>query len=181
MSWGWWLLIAAVVVLLLLYLSSTAGRLDRMHRRVELSHENLVYVLAMRHRSARAVAALPQLPPAAAGRIRECVALAVKAEQQGGVAQSVAESQLTAVLVAEFDDPELVDVLVKGADGKAVLSLADACRRVQIGHRFYNNAVSTTRSQRVRMVVRLFRLQGSAAMPQTMEFDDSIPAGFVGH
>ena len=48
-------------------------------------------------------------------------------------------------------------------------AIVDAEARLQLAHRFYNDAVSDTRSLRVRPVVRLFRLGGTARLPEYFE------------
>ena len=51
-----------------------------------------------------------------------------------------------------------------------------AAHQVFLARRFYNSAVTTTRTARRRWLVRLFRLAGSAGPPQFFEIDDSLVA-----
>ncbi len=179
---GWWVALALVVVAVafVVYLSSTAGRLDRLHKRTEVSAEKLQSALATRRDCADQAAASGALDPASALLIADAVAN-VDAQAPGDlVAVSVAESDLSLVLSAIFAEPSEVDVLVTQPGGGCVADLADACRRVEISRRFYNDAISAARAQRSRPVVRLFRLQGSAVLPATLEMVDAPPAGFAG-
>ena len=49
-------------------------------------------------------------------------------------------------------------------------ALADAERRIQLAHRFYNEAVSDTRALRLRPAVRLFHLGGTAKLPEYFDY-----------
>jgi hypothetical protein len=180
---GWlvWLLLALVILALVVwYLSSTAGRLDRLHRRVEVSHDNLVAALQRRRDVADHAAATGLLDPASSLLIAEAVARVDQSTPTDRVAFYLVESDLTAVLGAVFTDPAEVDEIVAEPGGDVVARLADACHRVEIGRRFYNDAVLATRSMRERPLVRWFRLQGTAEMPETVEMAASAPDGFAG-
>lgn len=48
--------------------------------------------------------------------------------------------------------------------------LVDAETRVQLAHRFYNEAVSDTRGLRLRPAVRVLRLGGTAPLPEFFEY-----------
>ncbi|MDQ1250867.1 MAG: hypothetical protein QG597_5247 [Actinomycetota bacterium] len=183
MDGGWlvWLLaVLLVLAMVVWYLSSTAGRLDRLHRRVEVSWDNLVAALQRRRDVADHVAGSGLLDPASSLLIADAVARVDQSTPDDRVAFYLVESDLTAVLGAVFADPAEVDEIVAEPGGDVVLKLADACHRVEIGRRFYNDAVLATRSMRERYLVRWFRLQGTAAMPQTVEMADSAPDGFAG-
>lgn len=183
MTWQWWLLIVVLVVgvLVAIFLSSTAGRLDRLHHRVDVSRANLASELRRRRDLTDHVAAIGVVDPASALLLADAVA-SVDAAETGGdrVSFYLAESDLSTVLAAVFSDPVEVDEIVAAPGGEVVERLADACQRVQIGRRFYNDAVNGTRSVRQSLVVRTFHLQGTAAMPETVEMVDAPPPGFAG-
>lgn len=181
-SFAWSVLLAAVLVIgaIVVYLSSTAGRLDRLHRRVEVAHENLHGALQRRRDLADHVASLGVLDPASSLLIADSVTVVDAAGPYDRVATYLAESDLTAVLATVFADPAEVDEIIAEPGGDVVARLADACHRVEIGRRFYNDAVLSTKAQRNRQIVRIFRLQGHAEMPQTVEMSDAAPEGFAG-
>ena len=52
--------------------------------------------------------------------------------------------------------------------------LVEAETRVQLAHRFYNEAVSDTRSLRLRPTVRVLRLGGTAPLPEFFEYSFKI-------
>lgn len=175
-----WALLVAVLLLLLLYLSNVAGRLDRLHRRVELSRVNVQRALERRRDLSELVAASGLLDPASSLLIADAVGRVDDADPADVVTFGVAESDLTSVLGAVFSDVDDVDAVVAEPGGEVVGRLADACRRVEIGRRFYNDAVFATREMRKRRTVRWFRLQGTAALPEPFEMNDAVPAGFAG-
>ena len=58
-------------------------------------------------------------------------------------------------------------------------TLADAHTRVELAMRFYNDAVSDTRTLRLRPLVRFFHLGGHASPPEYFEvagIESDIPA-----
>ncbi len=179
---GWAVLLAVVLVLgaLVVYLSSTAGRLDRLHRRVEVARDNLQGALQRRRDLADHVASIGILDPASSLLIADAVTAVDATSPTDRVGTFLAESDLTAVLATVFADPLEVDEIIAEPGGEVLARLADACHRVEIGRRFYNDAVLGTRAQRNRQIVRVFRLQGRAAMPETVEMSDTAPEGFAG-
>lgn len=178
-GWLWALLILAILVVLL-YLSNVAGRLDRLHKRVELSQLNMQRALERRRDISELVAASGLLDPASSLLIADAVVHVDAEDPVDVVSYGVAESDLSSVLGAVFSDVEDVDAVIAEPGGEVVGRLADACRRVEIGRRFYNDAVFATREMRKRRMVRWFRLQGTAHLPEPFEMNDSVPAGFAG-
>ncbi len=178
-GWIWALLIVGLVVFAL-YLSNVAGRLDRLHKRVELSRLNMQRALERRRDISEVMAASGLLDPASSLLIADAVARVDSVEPADVVAFGVAESDLTSVLSVVFGDIADVDSMVAEPGGEVVGRLADACQRVEIGRRFYNDAVFATREMRKRRMIRWFRLQGTAALPEPFEMNDTVPAGFAG-
>jgi hypothetical protein len=65
----------------------------------------------------------------------------------------------------------------QGSPGDAALGrVRAAALRVQLARRFHNDAVKDVQRVRRKAVVRWFRLAGHAELPQTIEFDDELPA-----
>ncbi|TQL04252.1 hypothetical protein [Cellulomonas sp. SLBN-39] len=87
------------------------------------------------------------------------------------------ESELSAALREVLDDADEVDALAAEPAGDALLAaLGAAWYRVQLARRFHNEAVAQTQRVRHGAVVRLLRLAGHAAEPETLEMDDAWPA-----
>lgn len=177
--------LAALVALLLVgwYLSYSAGRLDRLHHRVESSRAALDAQLA--RRAAAALEAAHVLDPATGllltGAAAEALAAAEGAPPSTAVLEEV-ENDLTRALAAAFADADDVAALrTDPLSGETLDLLGQACLRVQLARRFHNDAVAQAQRVRDKRIVRWARLAGHAARPQMVELDDSVPAGLSPH
>lgn len=174
---------AVLLPLLLLgwYLSYSAGRLDRLHHRVESSRAALDAQLARRAAAALEVAHVLDL--ATGLLLTDAAAEALAATEDGTPSVAVVEeveNDLTRALLAAFSDP--ADVVALRADplvGETLDLLGQACLRVQLARRFHNDAVAQAQRVRGKRVVRHARLAGHAARPQMIELDDSVPSGLA--
>jgi hypothetical protein len=158
-----WALLAIGVVLLLFgaYASWTAGRLDRLHNRVDFARASLETELARRSALVAELAGAGILDPAsslllldAAHRARTAALLWTEQREQ-------AESALTRAIHATGTE-------VEPWSGELGLAM----RRVQLARRFHNDIVVSTRDLRQRRLVSWFRLAGHASMPSTIELED---------
>jgi hypothetical protein len=170
------------------YLSYLAGRLDRLHHRVESSRAALETRLARRAAVAREVGRLLEPPVgseliAAAGRTLSTATPARGSDVRGVLIMELpvsetAENELTRALHRAFEDPATAAGL--RADPAAALlldELISAGDLVQLARRFHNDAVSHAQRMRRKWVVRRAMLAGRAEMPQMIEIDDSHPFG----
>jgi hypothetical protein len=165
---------ALVLAALGFYLSWTAGRIDRLHNRIEAARAALDAQLVRRSAVALELATSGLLDPASAVLIAEAAHAAREADP---AARDQAESDLSRVLRAALDQPPQAEELAATARGRVLLSeLETASRRVVMARRFHNDAVRATRAVRRKRHVRYLRLAGHAAMPATFEFDDAPPA-----
>jgi len=174
-----WIAAAGVVALIVIYLSSTAGRLDRLHHRVEASRQALEAQVAERAAIALELAGSGLLDPASSLILADAAAGSV--EREDAEDWTGAESDLTRALGAVFRDPADVATMA-GTTGAAALieRLGAACHKVEMSRRFHNDAVRACLLVRRHKLVRLFRLAGRAPWPQTVEFDADVPLGLVG-
>jgi hypothetical protein len=164
---------ALILVLVGFYLSWTAGRIDRMHGRVEAARAALDAQLVRRSAVALELATSDLADPASAALIAGSAHAAREAE---AAARGQAESDLSRVLRAALDQPGRADELGATPRGRLLLGeLETASRRVVMARRFHNDAVRATRAVRRKRHVRYLRLAGHAAMPSTFEFDDAPP------
>ncbi|MFW6091887.1 MAG: hypothetical protein ACODAF_08380 [Actinomycetota bacterium] len=169
----WLLVAAAVLVFLGSYLSWTAGRLDRLHARVDAARAVLDAQLLRRSGAALDVATGGVLDPASAILVADA---ATRARTTEGDDREQAESDLTAALEATLSDPAFLERLrVEQGAGAALDELAVACRRVGQARRFLNDTVRAVRRLRSQLLVRWLRLAGNAPWPEPVEFDDSVP------
>ncbi|MFB6617622.1 MULTISPECIES: hypothetical protein [unclassified Streptomyces] len=156
------------------YLSWTAGRLDRLHSRMDASRAALDAQLVRRASVVLEVATSGALDPASSLVLYEAAHAARQAEEEN---REVAESELSQALRAVFSDADQVEVLKAAPGGvEAAEDLAAAVRRVPMARRFHNDAVRAARALRRHRKVRWFRLAGHAPFPLAFEMDDEPPA-----
>jgi hypothetical protein len=179
--------IAALVVAVLavsgVYLSWTAGRIDRLHRRVEAARAALDAQLVRRAAAAEAWSARAAASPPTE-RLRLAAAVAVHAEGLDREREDVENGlsrALHAACAAEAGTGP-AGAPGSGADADPELAeLAAACRKVALARRFYNDAVRDTLVLRGRRLPRLLHLAGRAPAPGYFDIDDSaIPGALSG-
>ncbi|GAB2648951.1 membrane protein [Kribbella swartbergensis] len=155
-----WVLVAVAVVLLLVgaYASWTAGRLDRLHHRVESSRAALETELARRAALVAELAGAGILDPASSLLLLDA---AHRARTASPEEREQRESALTRAINATGTEVE---------PWAGELSLA--MRRVQLARRFHNDIVVTTRNLRRRRLVTWLHLAGHAPIPDTIELED---------
>ncbi|NLU66327.1 hypothetical protein [Streptomyces sp. HNM0574] len=170
-------LVAAAVALTGVYLSWTAGRLDRLHARIDAARAALDAQLLRRASVAQELATAGILDPAASMVLYQAAhdARLAKEEQR-----EVAESELSQALRAVFADTAQTDAVRAAPGGEdSAVELAAAVRRVPMARRFHNDAVRAARALRRHRTVRWFRLAGYAPFPLAFEMDDEPPAALA--
>ncbi len=168
-------LVVAVVLVVLaaLYLRGLAGRLDRLHVRVEAAQDALDAALVRRTAAALELAHSALLDPATSVLLAE---EAYNAQVADAAGRQTAESELSTALLAALPDDATLDELRDNGRGDALLdALRVACGRVVLARRFYNDAVRLTQSLRDRRLVRGLRLAGTAAYPEPFAMEDAPP------
>jgi hypothetical protein len=177
MSWPW---IVICLVLFGVYLSASAGRLDRLHHRVEMAMLSLDAQLLRRTGAVLDVSASGLLDPATSLVLADA-ALAAREADGSPLERSQIESNLTKAITACLGTREQVKELTTTERGRElVATLSGALHRAAISRRFYNDAVRACRAVRSQRLVRWFRLAGRAPYPEFVEMDDYIPPGFQG-
>jgi hypothetical protein len=173
------ILVVIVVAIAGVYVSWRAGRLDRLHARVDGARAALDAALLRRSSVALELAASGLLDPATSLLLATA---AHDARSADGV-QELPESDLTRALRAVFGQPDFRASLA-GQDGAEELltELESAAHRVFLARKFYNDAVAATQAARRRPLARVLRLHGRAPLPEFFEIEDSlIAAGDVSH
>ncbi len=164
---------AGVLVVIGLYLRGLAGRLDRLHVRVEAGWDALDAQLVRRTAAALELAHSGLLDPATSVLLAEEAYGAQTAPRRD---RPTAESELTGALHASLPDTDTVAMVEESARGRELLAaLRVACARVVLARRFYGDAVSSTRTLRDRRLVRWLRLAGTAPYPRPFDMDDLPP------
>jgi len=152
-------LVAVVVVLLAVYVSWTAGRLDRMHARVDASWAALDAQLVRRAAAARAL--VPLLGEPVAADLDAATSAALEVGESG---REAVENDLSRLLRTA------VPLLPDGTD---LGELESAGSRVGLARSFHNTAVKDTRALRLRRMPRALRLAGRRRLPEYFEIDDT--------
>lgn len=166
-----WIVVALVAVGV--YLSWTAGRLDRLHARIDAARAALDAQLLRRASVAQELATSGLLDPAASMVLYEA---AHAARQASDEEREMAESDLSQALRAVFGEPAQVEVVREAPGGaEAVKELTAGVRRVPMARRFHNDSVRAARAVRRHRLVRYFRLAGHAPFPLSFEMDDEPP------
>jgi hypothetical protein len=169
--------IAVVLFAIGLYLSWTAGRLDRLHARIDAARAALDAQLLRRASVAQELATSGVLDPAASIVLYEAAHAARQAEEEQ---REVAESDLSQALRAVFGEAQQMEAVREAPGGEdAANELAQAVRRVPMARRFHNDAVRAARALRRHRKVRWFRLAGHASFPMAFEMDDEAPVALA--
>ena len=152
--------LVGVLALSGVYVSWTAGRLDRLHARVDAAWAALDAALVRRAAAARAVAsALPAGPQASA--LERAARATLDSGPEG---REALENDLSRALRAALP------VLPPGAD---LTELEQASTRVGLARAFHNAAVRDTLVVRLRRIPRALHLAGHRELPQYFEIDDT--------
>ncbi|QDZ42703.1 hypothetical protein [Corynebacterium sp. sy039] len=141
---------SVVVTLFFVQLYTIAQRLDRLNIRVDSSLQALQAMLDQR------AAVLAAIDP--------------KYETIASAAEAVALKYDSFLERSEKERDISAAIAAMGHNMPP--RIAEAQARVQLAHRFYNDAVADTRALRRRPLVRIFRLGGTSVMPRFFEFTD---------
>ena len=177
-----WVLLGALVVGFVVWrLSALAGRLDRLHHRIDLANGSLDAQLLCRARAAEALATSGLIDPGSAIVLSRAASNSRHADPGDLVERGIIESEMSRDLREVLADPEDVAALRATPYGEELVDdLARACMQVSLARRFLNDGVSSVRLLRRQRLIRLFRLAGTASMPETFEMDDEPPAALAG-
>jgi hypothetical protein len=175
MIWTFVVIALFVVLVFGVYVSWRAGRLDRMHNRVEAARTALDLAMVRRSSAAYELASSGLLDPANSLLLASAVR---RAKDAGEAERDLAESDLTRSLRATFSQPGFRSEL-DGQDGaqELVAEVDAAAQQVYIARKFYNDVASRTMDARRRPLARVFRLSGNAPQPEFFEMEDSLGDG----
>lgn len=156
------------VVLALLtfwYLSFSAGRLDRLHHRVETSWATLDSLLQRRAAIALEIARSAITDPATALLL---TASAYQARSADIEDRSSAESVLSGALGMMLAERESI---VAKSDQALLHELEQLTDKIKVAISIHVESVTRTQLIREKSVFRIFRLAGKAPLPVTYEFE----------
>lgn len=150
------------------YLSHMAGRLDRLHLKIQNNRTSLQKSLLSRATRAQALARAYPTDDESARQVTQIAEECLLPEDQSRESWFV-ESRLTAALLrlsAQIAPPGSM------SDWERLVTSA---RKVALARTFYNDTTRMCQNLRKRRVVRWFKLAGYAAYPQAINFDDRVP------
>ena len=163
-----WLVSALIFLLILWYLSFTATRLDRLHHRVETSWANLDVLLQKRAAVALEIAHSDIADPASSMLL---TAAAYQARDANIQNRSQAESGLSGALGLLLEDSQH---LATAADSALLTELSGLTDKIRVAIALHTDAVARTQMVRSKLMVRLFRLAGTAPLPIIYEFESDV-------
>jgi hypothetical protein len=190
------ILVVAGALFIGVYVSWRAGRIDRLHARVDMARAALDATLLRRSSVSLELATSGLLDPATSLLLAAAVhgtrpggyggagSPPVSGGGLGGVVppevtrpRDLAESDLTRALRAAFSQPDFRASMSgkEGAD-ELLAEVEEAAHQVFLARKFYNDVVALTRDARSRPLARLLRLSGKAPAPVFFEMDDSLIA-----
>lgn len=163
-----WLVSALLVLLIVWYLTFTATRLDRLHHRVETSWANLDVLLQKRAAVALEIAHSDIADPASSMLLTAAAYQARDADIQN---RSQAESGLSGALGLLLEDSQH---LATAADSALLTELSGLTDKIRVAIAIHTDAVARTQMVRTKLIVRIFRLAGTAPLPITYEFESDV-------
>ena len=172
-----WVLIFALLILIAVYLANVAGRLDRLHLKVENARNALDRQLALRSAICSEIAGVEVFDKNLRNRLANSIHASISEESLDVHTQNewLIESEVTKALCELFD--KSFDINKFPNHKNLIQEAAGAARRVKYALTFYNDAATSALKVRKRWIVRSFKLFGRASMPVLIEFDDQIPHG----
>lgn len=180
------LLVVLVLFALGASLSWIATRLDLLHARVAGTRETLHAQLAARSAAVLELAAGGVLDPAtslvvadAANRARTALAAAGEEGVRSPTAARAQTVLTNALQVCLADPEEVAELAAEPHAAETLAEVLDVARRVELAHRFHDDAVLLTRERRGGTIVRVFHLAGHAPLPEVVHFADAPPTGLV--
>ena len=160
--------IMLIVLIFLWYLSFSATRLDRLHHRVETSWANLDGLLQRRAAIALEIAHREFADPASSLLLTSAAYQAREARVQDRSAAETALSSALALLIIDshgFANP---------ADQSLLDELKALTAKIRIAIAIHTDAVASTQMVRNKIVIRSFRLAGTAPLPLKYEFESDV-------
>ena len=158
-------LFAVIAVLTFWYLSFSAGRLDRLHHRVETSWATLDSLLQRRAAIALEIARSAITDPATALLL---TASAYQARSADIEDRSSAESVLSGALGMMLAERES---MMAQSDQVLLQELEQLTDKIKVAISIHVESVTRTQLIREKLVFRIFRLAGKAPLPVTYEFE----------
>ncbi len=172
-----WIFVAMLVIGVW-YLSHQAGRLDRLHHRIDVAMVSLDALLIRRAAIVAELAAAETVDVLTAALFLDAAHEVLSFEGEFSNARIELENDLSLVVSDAFSTTDDVEAINSAPAASLLLNeFVQVVKRIQLSRRFYAEAVTACINLRRQRAIRLFRLAGHAPMPKTLDFDDSLPFG----
>lgn len=176
MNYMYWVVVIAIVW----FLSQQAGRLDRLHHRIDVTEAALDGHLGRRAGIVAELSNVSGLDPVTSAVLAQASHDALASEPHELLYRMDVENELSEVLLSAFEVPSDVEELKSDPVARELVrELSIVCSRVQMSHAFHSEAVSDCINIRKQLIVRVFRLAGYAQLPKAFNLISDTPAGFV--
>jgi hypothetical protein len=164
----YWVLAIGLIIFFIWYLTFLARRLDRLHQRVDNTWANLDVLLQKRAAVALEIAHSDIADPASSMLLTGAAYQARDAAIQN---RSNAESGLSGALGLLLEDSQH---LATAADSQLLTELSALTDKIRVAIALHTDAVNRSQMLRSKLVVKSFRLAGSAPLPVTYEFEADV-------
>jgi hypothetical protein len=164
----YWVLTIFLIIFFIWYLTFLARRLDRLHQRVDNTWANLDVLLQKRAAVALEIAHSDIADPASSMLLTGAAYQARDAAIQN---RSNAESGLSGALGLLLEDSRH---LTTAADSQLLTELSALTDKIRVAIALHTDAVNRSQMLRSKIVVKSFRLAGSAPLPVTYEFEADV-------
>ena len=162
------------------YLSYQAGRLDRLHHRIEVTELALHGQLVRRGGIVAELAAVPGIDPALSVLWGQAAHETLILQEVSSPKRTQVEDELTSILVLTLDELEEVNEIRSDEHASLLLNeLLQVSSRIKMSQQFHTDAVRDCLEIREQFLVRFFRLAGRAKAPVPLDLDVQIPSALI--
>ena len=174
------ILIIALVAFCVWYLSHQAGRLDRLHHRIDVAELALHGQLLRRGGIVAELAAVPGIDPALSVLWGQAAHEVLILQEVASPDRTEVEDELSGILDMTLADPDEVNEIRTNAHAAALLAeLAQVSTRIQMSHQFHTDAVRDCLEIREQFLVRFAHLAGYAKPPVRFALADPAIGDFL--
>lgn len=172
--------VIAVIAFVVWFLSHQAGRLDRLHHRIEVTELALHGQLVRRGGIVAELAAVPGIDPALSVLWGQAAHEALILQEVSSPQRTEVEDELTNILVMTLDEVEEVNEIRCNQHASLLLDeLLQVSERIKMSQQFHADAVRDCLEIREQLIVRFFRLAGRANRPVPVDLDVQIPSALT--
>lgn len=169
----------ALITFCVWYLSHQAGRLDRLHHRIDVAELALHGQLLRRGGIVAELAAVPGIDPVLCVLWGQAAHEILILQEVASPARTQVEDELSGILAMTLADEDEVNEIRTNAHAAALLAeLAQVSIRIQMSHQFHTDAVRDCLEIREQFIVRFAHLAGYAKPPVRFVLADPVLAEF---